>query len=752
MNQLNAHTLKIWVKKRDEAIDKLYSLAQALFENAISTGYMNQCDFWGKRWESPRSALIFDQAQGLSGRFFPIGATDRQQYDDPRCVKLLKSYLSTKLKKSQTQRSQHLSAAKLILHFCGNNLDGLSELTETRLAKFMLQYAANGGGSATGLDCRLAGPKGFITWLRNNDLLLNRFSYHRVIEDQHGIAKNDATSPAAARKVNNKRPPANLDAALGEVVAKTENGNNEPKPGYFRLRVICATFMMAAGLRMGEAATLQTDCFFEHDGKTWLKVLSEKCGEPRLVPLGAGWENLLKIRHSEALELTRAVRQFAVQLENGKLLLAQREALENSRLPVSRDKYIAAGRAYLLEDRCGYFQWRSYSELGLLPSWAHASCHPLRQQAVIALKGSKSAWLAFDLYETFVKERYQKEMSDHLLSAISDLDPDSATLRRAGYQINLPLSKHLFIVGEDQFHAVRRTKPMHPMPMSIGHMNRFLRSIPVSCSVFESLNIRNPDGTIFQLRSGICTHVFRHWKDDARFRAGCNETAMALLSGRRLDQTRAYDKRTPTELAEQHKGLYLQSFESLIPNDPLGKRVKKMLRVGATREEIELAVDETLQILHLTPWSGCSRDLDREPCPKHYKCLRGFTDQAENDSTCPNLHIDPTDVVAKVNIEYQLRVAKYQLASLTRLCGEEAIQKTLSDLELDYAPERGRSILEMQVRHQYEMVRGCEAALRTYEDSSAGKHITRHGKELQQVASVSRIHAVNLINPRDMRQ
>lgn len=752
MNHLNAHTLKNWAKKRDDALDQVFLVAQALFDNAISTGHMTPCDFGGDRWESPKSALIFDQAQGLSGRFFPVGVNDRQQHDDPRCVKLLKSYLSTKLKKSPTQRSQHLSAAKLVLHFCGNNLDGLSELTETRLAQYMLQYGANGGGSATGLDNRLAGPKGFITWLRNNDLLLNRFLYRRVIQDQHGLAKGDATSPAAARKVNNKRPPANLDAALGEVVAKTEGGNNEPKPGYFRLRVICATFMMAAGLRMGEAATLQTDCFYEHDGKTWLKVLSEKCGEPRLVPLGAGWENLLKIRHSEALELTSAARQFAVQLEDGSLLLKQRSALEKCRSPVSRDRYKAAGSEYLLEDKCGYFQWSSYRKLGLLPSWTEASSHPLRQQAVIALKGGQSAWLAFDLYEIFVRERYKKEMSDHLLSAIPDLEPDSATLRRAGYQINLPLSKHLFVIAEDQFHTHRPTKLMHPMPMRNQFMSRFLRTGLSSRSVFDSLNIRNPDGTIFQLRTGICTHVFRHWKDDARFRAGCNETAMALLSGRRPNQNRDYDKRTPTELAEQHKGLYLQTFESLVPNDPLGKRVKKMLRVGASREEIELAVEETLQILHLTPWSGCSRDLDREPCPKHYKCLRGFTDQAEDDSTCPNLHIDPTDLVAKDNIEYQLRVAKYQLASLARLCGEEAIQKTLSDLDLDYAPERGRSILEMQVRHQHEMVRGCEAALRTYEASSAGTHKTRQGNELLQVASVNRIHAVNLINPREMRE
>ncbi len=752
MNHLQTSGLKTWVTKRDEALDRLFLQARALFENAIATSYMNLCDFGGDRWESPRSALIFDQAQGLSGRFFPKGANDRQQYDDPRCVKLLKSYLSTKLKKSPTQRCQHLSAAKLVLHFCGNDLDGLSELTEARLAKFMLQYRAKGGGSATGLDCRLAGPMGFITWLSNSNLLLNMVRYHRVIEDQHGLAKSDATSPAAARKVNNKRPPANLDAALGEVVAKTEDGHNEPKPGYFRLRAICTTFMMAGGLRMGEAATLQTDCFYEHDGKTWLKVLSEKCGEPRLVPLGAGWENLLRIRHSEALELTSSARQFAVQLEDGSLLLKQREALEKSQSPVSRDGYRAAGREYLLDDKCGYFQWRSYSELGLLPTWTDAASHPLRQKAVIALKSGKSAWLAFDLYETYIRERHKKEMSDHLLSAIPDLEPDSAMLSRAGYQINLPLSKHLFVVAEDQFHANRPTKLMHPMPMSIGFMNRFLRTGPGSRSVFESLNIRNPDGTIFQLRSGICTHVFRHWKDDARFRAGCNENAMALLSGRSPDQNRAYDKRTPTELAEQHKGLYLQTFESLVPNDPLGKRVKKMLRVGASREEIELAVEETLQILHLTPWSGCSRDLDREPCPKHYKCLRGFTDQAENDSTCPNLHIDPTDLVAKDNIKYQLRVAKYQIASLTRLCGEESIQKTLNDLDLAYAPERGRSILEMQVRHQHEIIRGCEAALRTYETSSASSHKTRHGNELLQVASVNRIHGVNLINPRELRE
>lgn len=752
MNYLNAQTLKSWLKKRDEAIDNLYVIAQALFENAISTMHMNPCDFGGVRWESPRSALIFDQAQGLSGRFFPVGVNDRQQYDDPRCVRLLKSYLATKLKKSQTQRSQHLSAAKLVLHFCGNSIDGLSELTEKRMAEFMLQYSVNGGGSATGLDSRLAGPKGFITWLRNNDLLLNSFIYHRVLEDDHGLAKSDATSPAAARKVNNKRPPANLDAAIGEVMAKTEDGDNEPKPGYFRLRAICATFMMAAGLRMGEAATLQTDCFYEIDGKTWLKVLSEKCGEPRLVPLGAGWEHLLKIRFAEALALTREARQFARQLEDGSLLQQQRDALKKTKRPVFRDRYKVAGTEYLLDSKNGYFQWRSFSELGLLPTWKNATNHPLRRQAVCALKSGKSAWLAFDIFENYVRDRYQKEMSDHFLSAVLDLDTGSATLRRAGYEVNLPLSEHLFVIAEDQFHSHRPTKLMHPMPMHIEYMQRFLRTGHSSRSVFESLNIRNPDGSIFQLRSGIGTHVFRHWKEDARFRAGCNETAMALLSGRKPKDNRSYDKRTPTELADQHKSLYLQSFESLIPNDPLGKRVKKMLKVGSTREEIELAVDETLQILHLTPWSGCSRDLDREPCPKHYKCLRGFTDQAENDSTCPNLHIDPTDLVAKENIEYQLRVAKYQLDALTRLCGEESIQKTLNDLDLDYAPERGRSILEMQVRHQHEIIRGCEAALRTYEASAAGKHKTRHGKELLQVASVNRIHAVNLVNPQEMRQ
>lgn len=733
-------------------LNKLEKEGGILFDKAITNKRLKIGRYHDDRWPAPKADLLFGQAQGLDGKFFPAHAVKRQAYTDMHCVQFIKAYTATKLGLSSTQVRQHNQAAKLVLHIAYNSVEGFATLTKTKIEDFMRAYQQAGGGSANGIENKIAGEGGLICWMRRNEMLLTPFKYSCVLPDKHKLAAHDATSPQAAEKVNNKRPPSNLDTALGEVLLKTDGGKNEPKEGYFRLRALVCSFMMAAGLRVGEATTLSIDCFHEVDGKTWLKVLSEKVGEPRLVPLGAGWETLLKQRHKEILQLTQTARHAAMALEDGTLYEQLREQLEAiAKNRKTSDRY--RNHQYLLDPASGFFKWGEYVQAGLLPRFSERG---KKHDTLVAtgeqvLRGAKSLWIAFDAFESWAAEQHHSVLSDHYNTALTDLALDDPTLELAGYSTKLLLSNHLFIKLDQQFHRGRPTRTHVPLPISHGDIQQFLRTAGKTLSAFEALNIRNPDGTLFELRDKVSTHIFRHWKEDARFRAGGNEMAIALLGGRTPGQTRAYDKRTAAETAEQHRDLYMQLVPDSLPKDALGKRVKKMLKVGASEREIQAVVEEALAIMHLTPWGGCSRDLEIGPCPKHYKCLRGFDEQSENDDACANFHIDPADPVAKANIEHTLRVAKYQLGALARLTSEEAISETLEGIQMDYSPEQGHSLLAMQVKHQTEIIKGCEAALRAYQSNSAGKHENRHGTRLRQVASVDRIHAVSLIDPSEMQ-
>lgn len=733
-------------------LNTLEEEGRALFEMAVSNKRLKGGLYEDERWPAPHSDLLFEQAQGFDGKFFPRHACKRQGYKDTRCVQFIKAYTATKLGLSETQRRQHNQAAKLVLHIAHNSIEGFATLTKKKIEEFMRAYQQTGGGSASGIENRIAGEHGLIDWMRRNGMLLTPFKYSCVLPDKHKQAAHDTTSPQAAEKINNKRPPANLDTALGEVLLKTEDGANEPKVGYYRLRALMCTFMMAAGLRIGEAATLSVDCFHDVDGKTWLKVLSEKVGEPRLVPLGAGWETLLKKSHAEVLILTQTARQAAMKLEDGSLYQQKRaELLTIAQHRKTSDRY--RSHQYLLDPASGFFKWSEYVTAGLLPKFSERGKKHVTLVATgdQVLKGSGSLWIAFDAYESWATEQHHSVLSDHYNTALTDLAIDNPTLELAGYSIIHPLSKHLFLKVENQFHRERTNRTHIPLPIAQSDIQRFLRSNDKVISAFEALNIRNPNGTLFELRNKISTHIFRHWKDDARFRAGGNEIAIGLLGGRTPGQSRAYDKRTAAEIAEQHKELYMQLVPELLPQDPLGRRVAKMLEVGTTKEAIQAVIEETLTIMHLTPWGGCSRDLDREPCPKHYKCLRGFAEQSENDGACANFHIDPSDPVARANIEHTLRVAQYQLEALARLTSDEMIAQTLKELDMKWNPVQGHSLLAMQVKHQAEIISGCEAALRAYKFKTAGTHENRHGTQLRQVVSVNRIHAVSLIDPQDMQ-
>lgn len=740
--------------KLTKKLRELEEDGHTLYEKAVADAYLKGGSYDEDCWPTLNSNLLFDQAMGKNGKYFPKHEVYRQAYTDNRCVSFIKAYTATKFGLSATQRLQHNQAAKLILHMVGNNLDNIATLTKKTVEEFMRTYQQGGGGSANGIEYKIAGEGGLISWMKSNGMLLVPFRYNCVLTDKHQLAKKDTTSPEAAEKINNKRPPEDLDTALGEVLLKTENGYNEPKEGYFRLRALMCSFMMAAGLRFGEAATLSVNCFVETNGKTWLKVFSEKTAEPRLTPLGAGWDILLKQQHKEIMLLTEVARNAAIAMEDGTLYQQKRAQLET----IAKNRKISdryRNHSYLLDPKKGFFKWSEYVEAGLLPKYCERSkAHEnLVKTGEQVLKSSASLFIAFDAYESWARKHHFSVLSDHYNRALNDTELDKAELIRAGYSIQHPLSQHLFIKLNSQFHRNRPTKVHLPLPISHGDIQRFLRSESTNMSVFEALNIRSRiNGEIFQLRDKVSTHIFRHWKDEARFRSGGNEIAIAALSGRDPTQNRAYDKRTATELAEQHKQLYIQSVTELLPRDPLGRRVAQMLEVGSTQEEIQSVVEETLQIMHLTPWGGCSRDLDREPCPKHYKCLRGFDEQESNVGACANFHIDPNDPVAKANIEHTLRVAQYQLTSLNRLTNPDRIEETLVNLEMDWNPARGNSLLAMQIKHQREIIRGCEAAIRAYESNTAGNHQDRHGKQLRQVASVNMIHAINLIDPSEMHK
>jgi hypothetical protein len=125
------------------------------------------------------------------------------------------------------------------------------------------------------------------------------------------------------------------------------------------------------------------------------------------------------------------------------------------------------------------------------------------------------------------------------------------------------------------------------------HIKLFLSGSGGSKSIFERLDIREPDGTTCKANP----HSFRHWLNTIAQKGGLSNEHQALWFGRESEMgNRPYQHMQAGEQMQKARNMLRQSNEE-IPAD-----------------------------LTRLPWGYCARNLDVLPCPFAMQCLHGCTD------------------------------------------------------------------------------------------------------------------------------
>jgi hypothetical protein len=170
------------------------------------------------------------------------------------------------------------------------------------------------------------------------------------------------------------------------------------------------------------------------------------------------------------------------------------------------------------------------------------------------------------------------------------------------------LSEYLFLFPRNYFHA--RVSPVLPLPtfLTQSQMRTFLVGTEQIASIFERMNILDPDGKPFRLSS----HGPRHFLNNLANEGMLSDLDIARWSGRKdVTQNAAYD----------HTG-----------GAPLGRKMQELLKTNAMQGPIvatakkisPMAREEFLKArfatAHVTEIGMCVQDWSLAPCPSHGAC------------------------------------------------------------------------------------------------------------------------------------
>lgn len=478
----------------------------------------------------------------------------------------------------------------------------------------------------------------------------------------------------------------------------------EMKSGYDELRFLAIPFFMAFGLRIGEVCRLHKDCIgFDETNERWyLRVLTEKGELASARPVPLMWQDIIIESHKRILEITAPFRKYAKDIEQRK----EQAIIDVLSFP-ERSRFFLAGFEQADIDPTMYFL---RSELGKTGGYHHSGlaynslrkgysgAEVTRIKLKTIPKGNTTSQIVFSkkVISKLAIQRYN-EMQKQVYSTNDDHEDISNEIVSTSYSFTMPFSDFLFIAKEDTFDDGCNSHGFLPLPMLPKSFTRWLKKDSSRAkSLFQRYDVRDEDGNIVNVES----HQFRHWLTDAMKRSGKNEMMIDLFMGRTAGQSRNYDHRTAKERAEEIRERYLS--EDSIPDDVLGRRIKRMRENNVSLDEIEMALSHTLSVVHFTPWGTCNRDLDVSPCEKGMMCLR-----SNDGDACQHFGIDPNDEEAKASIINTKTHYENQLSVL--LPNYQELRETLNKQEP----------LDQHVQYCIDTINGCENALKAYERQSS---------------------------------
>lgn len=522
------------------------------------------------------------------------------------------------------------------------------------------------------------------------------------------LSQNDVTTKDYEDR-RNKKYEVDVDRYIGLVKSRFDSdqeriAKNQPpiyphtKPNYDELRLLAVPFLLAFGLRVGELCTLPMDClqYDEVNERWYLNVLTEKGQLPSARPVPRMWQEIIIDSYNKIIKKTEPFRKYAQAIETNPrqailevLRFDSRSELlkkELKRCGYDPDKYFLR---HEIDVTKGHPSGLSYNNLrgpyksAEIEKIRILNEHGRHNQASVI---SKEIVVETALKEyAFTRKNVYKE---------NHLDTDEiGTLSSTSFSVDLPFSKMLFIAKSSTFDLTTEHDGLLPKPMTVKSFTNWVTEDKGSRNktVFDRFDIRTHDGEVVSLN----THQFRHWLTTALKRSGKNEMMIDLFMGRKAGQSRHYDHRTSKERAEEIRKKYLSNE---IPDDALGRRVKRMRENNVSISEIENALNHTLSVVHYTPWGTCKRDLDVSPCEKGMMCLRG-----DDGKGCQHFGIDTEDLQAKQSIINTKLHYENQLSVL--LPDYNKLAHTLNK----YEP------LDQHIQYCIDTIKGCESALSAYE-------------------------------------
>ncbi|GFO67500.1 hypothetical protein GMLC_10790 [Geomonas limicola] len=189
------------------------------------------------------------------------------------------------------------------------------------------------------------------------------------------------------------------------------------------------------------------------------------------------------------------------------------------------------------------------------------------------------------------------------------------------HQCSFPVWENLLLMRENEFHANFPPKPFSWRLPDTNEINRQLGGKQYDTrtyapTLFERLNLTDEHGGKIEIES----HDLRRWHNTRAMQEGATELQIAWHSGRKdMSQNRAYDLRTPEQIAERLYEVTVRPKLQMVTRDdiPLHERIQMNLPVHRS----DLIKEEVgHQTVHIGAMGGCVKHVTEPDCLKGRQC------------------------------------------------------------------------------------------------------------------------------------
>lgn len=189
------------------------------------------------------------------------------------------------------------------------------------------------------------------------------------------------------------------------------------------------------------------------------------------------------------------------------------------------------------------------------------------------------------------------------------------------YQCGFPVWENLLLIREYEFHADFVTKPFSWRIPDVNEINRQFGEKQYKTrgyypTIFERLNLKDEYGGRIEIES----HDLRRWHATRAMQEGATELQIAWHAGRKdLSQNRAYDLRSPEQIADRLHEIMVVSKNHLISRDQIPLHQRIQMNIPVHRSDL-IKEEVGHQTVHIGAMGGCVKHVTEPDCLKGRQC------------------------------------------------------------------------------------------------------------------------------------